>query len=475
MWLPEIYKIKLTMRQSNLLKVLNAIEIDGYASYNLETAIMNPDWGYMISFQNHREHHDYCNIDLLSNYAKRKAHFLYKPDYFPHMFTDEAMRAMDASFDNPVMEKLLTYLKIDVRDPQKSLKRRLVNAETEFMGVAGDVHKGTVEGINKITREKLGFDLFETDAIKVMAKYADVVGDNAHTAAIMQRLKDDGVLRFMQKRGMVDPEFTDALKQAYDDSVDVLDKSVTKLKGRLDELAGVVKNVFDPNERKGVLGRLVRDERINAKQLYDEARRLVEDPEVLQARLTVTADDLNKAIAEHEIAMVNYQSMFAESNVAAEVLERESSRLVEELKGAAKIADDAVTTDQIASGNTYDAATLSGGTTITQGTPLYETYSTVSFGSPISLTFTATDGNTRRIACSSSTAATINAATVPRAGYALQLSFTTDATGGNVITFGTNFKTTGTYTLTGASKYFQITFISDGTNLLEVSRTAAVG
>ncbi len=89
-------------------------------------------------------------------------------DYFPHMFTDEAMRAMDASFDNPVMEKLLTYLKIDVRDPQKSLKRRLVNAETEFMGVAGDVHKGTVEGINKITREKLGFDLFETDAIKVM-------------------------------------------------------------------------------------------------------------------------------------------------------------------------------------------------------------------------------------------------------------------------------------------------------------------
>lgn len=141
----------------------------------------------------------------------------------------------------------------------------------------------------------------------------------------------------------------------------------------------------------------------------------------------------------------------------------------------AKIANAAVTTTQIASGNTYDAPTLSGGTTITQGTPLYETYSTISFGSPISLTFTATDGNTRRIACTSSTAATINAASVPRAGYCLQISFTTDATGGNVITFGTNFKTTGTYTLTGASKYFQITFVSDGTNLLEVSRTAAVG
>jgi hypothetical protein len=152
-----------------------------------------------------------------------------------------------------------------------------------------------------------------------------------------------------------------------------------------------------------------------------------------------------------------------------------TAKLADDAVTTAKIADDAVTTDQIASGNTYDAVTLSGGTTITQGTPLYQTYTTVSFGSPISLTFTATDGNARRIACTSSTAATINAATVPRAGYILCITFTTDGTGGNVITFGTNFKSTGTYTLTGTNKYFQIVFLSDGTNLLEVSRTAAVG
>ena len=141
----------------------------------------------------------------------------------------------------------------------------------------------------------------------------------------------------------------------------------------------------------------------------------------------------------------------------------------------AKIADDAVTTDQIASGNTYDAVTLSGGVTITQATPLYETYSTVAFSGSIALTFTATDGNTRRIACTSSTASTITAASVPRAGYMLQITFTTDGTGGNVITFNAGFKVTGTYTLTGANKYFQIAFVSDGSNLLEMSRTAAVG
>ena len=139
------------------------------------------------------------------------------------------------------------------------------------------------------------------------------------------------------------------------------------------------------------------------------------------------------------------------------------------------IGSNEVVSSMIASGNTYAAPTFSGGTTITQATPLYQTYSTVTFSGTISLTFTATDGNARRIACTSNTASTINAASVPRAGYILRISFTTDGTGGNVITFGTNFKTTGTYTLTGASKYFQITFLSDGTNLLETGRTAAVG
>ena len=101
--------------------------------------------------------------------------------------------------------------------------------------------------------------------------------------------------------------------------------------------------------------------------------------------------------------------------------------------------------------------------------------SDLAFSGTIAITFTATEGNTRRIACTSSTAATINAASVPRAGYVLRISFTTDGTGGNVITFGTYFKTTGTYTLTGASKYFQITFVSDGYYLLEMSRTGAAG
>lgn len=115
------------------------------------------------------------------------------------------------------------------------------------------------------------------------------------------------------------------------------------------------------------------------------------------------------------------------------------------------------------------------GLTIAANTPFNGSYGTETFATTISLAFTTAKANTRRVACTSATAATINAATVPTAGHVCQLSFATDTTGGNVITFGTNFKATGTYTLTGASKFFQIGFVSDGTNLCEIFRSGAAG
>jgi hypothetical protein len=128
-----------------------------------------------------------------------------------------------------------------------------------------------------------------------------------------------------------------------------------------------------------------------------------------------------------------------------------------------------VGTTQLASNITVN------GLTIAANTPFNGSYGTETFATTISLAFTTAKANTRRVACTSATAATINAATVPTAGHVCQLSFATDTTGGNVITFGTNFKSTGTYTLTGVSKFFQIGFVSDGTNLCEIFRSGAAG
>lgn len=69
--------------------------------------------------------------------------------------------------------------------------------------------------------------------------------------------------------------------------------------------------------------------------------------------------------------------------------------------------------------------------------------------------------------------ATINASAAGNAGEEMTIIITNDATSGKVITFGTNFKTTGTITGT-VSKSATIKFVSDGSNWYETSRTLAL-
>jgi len=119
------------------------------------------------------------------------------------------------------------------------------------------------------------------------------------------------------------------------------------------------------------------------------------------------------------------------------------------------------------------ATVTAGGLTLGSGTGLFTAATTETFGGTIALTFGVDKGNTRIINCSSSTASTLNADIVPAAGYILIIRFKTDGTAGNTITFGNNFKKTGTYALTNANQFYQIMFVSDGTFLCEVCRSGA--
>lgn len=66
-------------------------------------------------------------------------------------------------------------------------------------------------------------------------------------------------------------------------------------------------------------------------------------------------------------------------------------------------------------------------------------------------------------------------ATVPAAGSEATLLILTSGTTSYTITFGTGFKSTGTLaTGTVTAKYFIVRFVSDGTNLIEISRTVAI-
>jgi hypothetical protein len=65
--------------------------------------------------------------------------------------------------------------------------------------------------------------------------------------------------------------------------------------------------------------------------------------------------------------------------------------------------------------------------------------------------------------------------TVPAAGAICVLSILTSGTTSRTITFGTGFRSTGTLaTGTVSARYFNITFVSDGASLIEMSRTVAI-
>lgn len=130
-------------------------------------------------------------------------------------------------------------------------------------------------------------------------------------------------------------------------------------------------------------------------------------------------------------------------------------------------------TGEIVTANIAANQTISG-LTIAANTPLIGSASTETFSGAIALTISSAKGNTRIIPCTGSTASTITPSAGGTAGQQLLLVFSTDATGGNVITYAAPFKSIGTHTLTGVSKYFTAQFVSNGTYFCEVARTAAL-
>lgn len=70
-------------------------------------------------------------------------------------------------------------------------------------------------------------------------------------------------------------------------------------------------------------------------------------------------------------------------------------------------------------------------------------------------------------------ALTINATSGGKAGQKISILLPNDASSGRVVTFGTNFKSSGTLTGT-TSKTASITFESDGTNWYEIARTTGM-
>jgi hypothetical protein len=101
-------------------------------------------------------------------------------------------------------------------------------------------------------------------------------------------------------------------------------------------------------------------------------------------------------------------------------------------------------------------------------------------GQPVGFTILANDTLAQALATNINTRITVTAArtlttTVPAAGTRCSVLVLTSGTTSRTITFGTGFKPVGTLaTGTTSGRVFVVNFISDGTNLYEAGRTAAM-
>jgi hypothetical protein len=101
-------------------------------------------------------------------------------------------------------------------------------------------------------------------------------------------------------------------------------------------------------------------------------------------------------------------------------------------------------------------------------------------GQPLGYVVLANDTLAQALATNINTQLTVTAnrtltTTVPAAGVRCTVTIVTSGTTSFTITFGTGFKPTGTLaTGTTTARAFVVEFISNGTNLRETSRTAAM-
>jgi len=140
------------------------------------------------------------------------------------------------------------------------------------------------------------------------------------------------------------------------------------------------------------------------------------------------------------------------------------SRLIEEFIPPIK-EDGIVTAKAITTTSTVTAAGVTTSGVFRSSTSTAITASaTPAINAALGNVFTLTPGEDETISITGMTA-----------GQPIYLIILTSGSSSRTLTFGTGFKTTGTLaTGTSSGKYFIMSFISDGTNVYEVSRTTAI-
>jgi len=149
-------------------------------------------------------------------------------NYFPHQQTEKALAYVD-DLRNPFAEELRAYLKTDIADPSAAFSKRGLTKDAKFFGYQltdKDV-AGGVKRLNQIAREKgnIDFDFFETDALKALAKYGESFASEISRATFLERMLQNGVLKYLSDKGVYDTTALKELELAVRESIKNVGKS----------------------------------------------------------------------------------------------------------------------------------------------------------------------------------------------------------------------------------------------------------
>jgi len=83
--------------KSNLLKIVNLVNLNGGATYNLVTGELNPDHGYGVAVNGYEERVPFIDHDTLANYVLQHATILTNDSLFLGIWKDGNEYVLDVT------------------------------------------------------------------------------------------------------------------------------------------------------------------------------------------------------------------------------------------------------------------------------------------------------------------------------------------------------------------------------------------
>lgn len=256
-----------------------------------------------------------------------------EPRYFPHIVTDDFIRYQQRNATDPWVLKMEAQGSVDVMDARNNLAARYFEPGQNFLDTDYVLRTASVEEINTKWREYTGldFDLFETKASKVLARYSDTVRGAFETFTLMKQLGNDDFIKLLREQGEVDPAFLNAMQRMSATKMTAVQRSATRVAAAAQELVRVVKKDFGADSKSSIVTALNREAAGLARDV-SAGERAVERIGKLQQRI-------NDLALQQQNEARSLAALFEDSNLVMHYMEDAVDRAVKESVAFGQQAD----------------------------------------------------------------------------------------------------------------------------------------